>query len=656
MADLSAGTRVKVLAALVVVMFAALTTRLWFLQVLAYEEKAAEAKDNAVRLVETPAPRGRILDVHGNVLVRNRTSLVVTMNREEAGDHKEEELFQLSRLLDVPADVLGTRLDDPRYYVFSPIPIASDVPARVVYYLKEHADEFPGVDVVEMPVRQYPYGSLAAQVVGYLGQISQDQLDDPSFAGYHGGDLVGKSGVEAVYEHDLVGTPGVVKYRVNSSGRNLGEIGLLEPKPGDNVQLTIDTRIQQIAEESLMQGMLEARTILDPNTSANLRANAGAVIVLDPTDGSIQAMASSPTFRPSLFTRTMTTEEFQRRFTTANTGYPLLNRAIQGQYPPGSTFKPWIALSALERGIVSTDRSYPCPPSWTVPYDESNPEAIQYVFDNWTSADLGYMNLARALSVSCDTVFYPMGYEYWRIYYPPPNADGVTGNDDQPPKEPLQHDLVASGFGRVTRVDLTEEQDGRVPTAAWKAKIHEDLPKLFPEGRWVPGDFVNMTIGQGDTLVTPLQLATAYGALLNDGRLCVPHVLDGVLDPEGGVVRTMKPNCRHRLPFRQADLEYVRTALAEVPRTGTASGAFIGFPFSQVWVAGKTGTAQVFNSQDFSWFAAMTEANGEEHVIVALVEQGGHGSTTAAPIVRRTIEGIYGLQTSTDTVGTAGTD
>ncbi|HEU4355341.1 MAG TPA: penicillin-binding transpeptidase domain-containing protein, partial [Actinomycetota bacterium] len=275
---------------------------------------------------------------------------------------------------------------------------------------------------------------------------------------------------------------------------------------------------------------------------------------------------------------------------------------------------------------------------------------------NWTTANLGFMNLARALSISCDTIFYPMGYEYWRLFYPPPSLDGIEGNDDDAPKEPLQKDLRAIGFGEVTNVDLPFEKAGRVPDASWKAGVHEEFPRLFPEGRWVPGDFVLMTIGQGDTLATPLQLAAAYAAVQNDGRACVPHLLDRVLRPDGTTVHTTKPSCRHRLPFSQQSIRYVREALVGTVRAGgTASGPFAGFPFGRVWVAGKTGTAQVDNRQDNSWFAAMTEADGERHVVVVLVEQGGHGSTTAAPIARNIIEGIYGLEQTT-TVGAEGTD
>lgn len=651
MTDLRAGSRVKVLAALVAVMFAALTTRLWFLQVLAAEDYQREALDNAVRLIDVPARRGRILDTHGRVLVDSRASHVVTMNREEAGDRKEEILFELSRLLDIPADVLGERLDDTRYYVFSSIPIAIDVPKRVVLYLKEHAREFPGVDVVERPIRTYPEGSLAAHVLGYLGQVSDEKLEDPAFAAYEPGDLVGVSGIESAYEPDLVGIDGVVKYRVNSTGRNLGEIGELDPVPGNDIELTLDLRIQRLAEDSLRSGMIAARSIPDPNTGTNLRANAGAVVVLDPATGAVEAMASYPTFQPSLFTRPISIEEFDRRFNTANTNYPLINRAIQAEYPPGSTYKPWVALSALQRDIVTTDQHYDCPPSWTAPFNEEDPDATQYRFDNWTTRSLGYLNVAEALSLSCDTIFYPMGYEYWSLYfvYAEQEARGVVS------REPLQHDLESIGFGRVTNVDLPFEKDGRVPDAEWKSNMHEEYPKGFPDGEWYPGDFVLMTIGQGDTLVTPLQLAAAFAALQNDGRECAPHLLERVVGSDGATVRALEPRCRRRMPFKPEYIEYVRNALVNVPRSGTASGAFLGFPFDRVWVAGKTGTAEVNNRQDYSWFAAMTEAYGERHVIVALVEQGGHGSTTAAPIVRNIIEGIYGLEQS-DVVGAEGTD
>ena len=639
MTELRTGFRLRVLAALVVFMFAALTTRLWFLQVLASERYRHEATNNYVRLVDVPAPRGRILDDQGNVLVGNRESLVVTVNRQEAGDRLEQVLYELSKILRVPVKVLVQRVDDPAYYSYSPVPVAVGVSDRVDYYISEYRDRFPGVEVVKTPVRDYPDGSLGAHVLGYLGQIQPNQLKDPAFAGYQPGDRIGVAGVEAVYEHYLRGTEGVVKYRVNSAGANLGEIGSLAPRSGDDVVLTLDAKVQRLAEESLSLGLTYARGIVDSSTGKHYLANAGAVIVMDPATGAIKALASNPTFDPSFFTQPHSQAEYNHQFGPA-TGDPLFDRAIQGQYPPGSTFKPFVLLSALHRGLVSTAQGYSCPAYWAVPEDP-----LHEVFNNWTTANLGTMSLAQALWDSCDTIFYPIGYDYWRLYYPPTN----------PPHLPLEQDLGATGFGAPTNIDIPFEQEGRIPDPQWKADIHQRYPTTFPDGKWFPGDFINMSIGQGDTLVTPLQIAQAYSAIMNGGRMCVPHVGLRVQTASGHLVRRIPNDCRRRLPFTQAQLEYVRQALTQVPRVGTASYAFQGFPFSRVWIAGKTGTAQVTGKQDFSWFAAMTSAQGKQYVVVALVEQGGHGSTTAAPIVRRVVEGLYGLPT-TQFINVPGTD
>jgi penicillin-binding protein 2 len=628
------GLRLKVFAALVAFMFAALTTRLWFLQVLAADQFRDIANLNAVRLIDIPAQRGRILDDKGNLLVRNRVSLVVTVNKQEAGSHLEDELYRLSDLLGVPAKELAARVEDPRYYVYQPVPVEANVGKRIDFYISEHQAKFPGVEIVAEPVRVYPEGSLAAHVLGYLGQISPQQLKESAFAGYRPGDEVGVTGVESEYERFLRGTEGVEKYRVNSAGQNLGKFGEQLPVPGHDVVLTIDTEAQKIAEESLNLGLQYAHGIYDSGTGRDLSANGGAVVVMDPATGAIKALASAPSFDPSLFVRSMSSGEYERRFGAAKS-YPLLDRAIQGLYPPGSTYKPFVLLSALRRGIVSTTDYYPCPPSWAVPEDP-----LHEVFHNWSSVDLGPMTLAQALYDSCDTVFYPIGYEYWRRYYPPTD----------PPVEQIQRDLQAFGFGQPTHVDLPFEQEGRVPDAAWKSTVHKRYPKSFPDGRWFPGDFINMSIGQGDTLVTPLQLASAYSAIQNGGRACAPHVFLRVQEADGQVLHSWHARC-HRIPFLQAQIEYVRQALTEVPIQGTAASAFIGFPFSQVQVAGKTGTAQVFGQQDYSWFAAMTQAQGKQYVVVALVEQGGHGSTSAAPIVRRVIEGLYGLTNTQFTYG-----
>jgi len=636
MTDARPTLRIRVLVTLVAFMFASLFTRLWFLQVLASEKYRGEVGDNIVRTLETPAKRGKILDDHGNVLVDNRITFVIRVNRELMGDHEEQVIYNLAQLLHTSPHDLGKELKQSgrRYYSYQPIPLATDVSRKAVAWIMEHPDDFPGVDYLEQPVRTYPDGNLAAHVLGYLGQID-DELEDPSFAGYEPGDIVGKTGVERQYEHWLVGTKGIVKYRVDRFGNNKGEIGLQPARPGDNVELTLDTDIQKIAESSLKEGIDVARSVSEEGSNGLLKATGGAVVVMDPTTGAIKAMASYPTYDPKTFV-TGSSDDRSRLFSAPQN--PMLNRAIQGLYPAGSTYKPFVALSALKRGIANLGQSYPCVGSWAVPDDP-----LHEHFDNWTTANLGYLTIGGALVQSCDTIFYPLGFEYWKDWYNTRNREH--------PVLPLQRDLRAFGFGHATNVDIPYEREGLVPDPMWKAKVHHDMPDVYPEGDTFPGDFILMTIGQGETLVTPLQIANAYSIIANDGVECRPHIGERVISPGGKTVRNLQPRCRHRVPFAPSSIRYVRSALAGVVQSGTAASAFANFPFSEVSVAGKTGTAEVNGQQNYSWFAAMTQGSGKQYVVVAMVEQGGHGSTTAAPIVRHVIEQLYGLTPTQITQG-----
>jgi penicillin-binding protein 2 len=621
--------RLKALAFLCALMFAALATRLWFMQVLASEQYRTAANQNSVRLVYEQAPRGRIFDRNGTLLVGNRESLVVTVNRQELGQKKlERVLFRLSKLLGIPATELGDRLEDPRYYQFTPVPIAFDVPKRVVLFIAEHSDQFPGVDTQLVPVRTYPAGKLATQLLGYVGEISAEQLKEPGYKkrGYRQGQIVGKAGVEQSYEWWLQGREGEVKWQVNARGRRIDKIGERAPRPGDDLELSIDATVQRLAEQSLHLGMRAARHYVDEGSGRYLRADAGAVIVMDPKTGEILALASAPTYDPNVFLDGVTTDEWKRLNNPVN-HYPLLDRAIQADYPPGSTFKPFVALSAMHREFASPYGSYACPPSYTAPGDTSGT-----VFNNWSSTNYGYISLGQALIISCDTVFYQFGWDYWVRYF-----------HTDPHQELLQKDLRRFGFDRPTAVDIPSEHSARIPDAEWKGQIHKENPAAFPYGDWLPGDYINMSIGQGDALVTPLQLAVAYSAIANGGTVWAPRVGLEVKRPNGKVVRLVHPRKMGRLPFTQEQIAYVRNALAYVPQTGTAAVSFAGFPFGTVPVAGKTGTAEVLPHQPDSWFAGMVPAGNPRYVVVAMVEQGGHGSTTAAPIVRRIIEGLYGL-------------
>jgi penicillin-binding protein 2 len=622
--------RVRFLALFVVVMFVALSARLWFLQVLASDQFRSQASRNSVRVVQTVAPRGKIVDDHNNVLVGNRPSLTVLVNRQRLGSQSSVVLPRLSSLLKIPEWQLRQSLNTDQYYSYTPVPVAFDVSKPQWLYIESNQSLFPGVSVESLPVRTYPNGRTAAHVLGYTGQISSQQLKDPAYAGYEPGDIVGKAGVEQVYEKYLQGTKGVRKYLVDASGQNLGPIGTeQQPVQGDTLHLTLDLKAQQIAEESLKLGMQNARNYVDSSQGGLLKANAGAVLVMDPNTGAIVAMASAPSYDPRLFTGGITQQQLDK-LVSPGSNQPLINRAIQGLYPPGSTYKPFVAAAALQTGIANENGVYSCPATYTAPTDTTGQ---QTVFHNWTTQNLGTMSLSEALIVSCDTVFYQFGYDFYTKL----------------PSEPLQRDLGTFGFGKPTLVDLPDEQPGVVPTPEWIHKMHHQNPTAFPRNTWYPGDDIQMGIGQGDTLVTPLQIATAYSAIANGGKICQPHLASELTGPGlSNKGKPIDPPCRGKLPFTAGQLSYIRNALTQVPMHGTAAPAFGGFPFSQVWVAGKTGTAEKIGQQNYSWFAAMAgkTPNHADYVIVSLVEQGGHGATTSAPIVRRVIEGLYGLNLS----------
>ncbi|MBI4260439.1 MAG: penicillin-binding protein 2 [Actinobacteria bacterium] len=636
------GQRLKVLAALVVFMFAALTTRLWFLQVLASDQYRRDAERNGVRVVPEPAPRGRVLDRRGNLLVKNRLSLVVSVNPQQVGDDRVEQvLLDLSRVLGEPVTVLLERYRDPRYLPFAPIPVAFDVPEEAAFRILEHLDDFPGVTVEKQAVREYPAGQLAVHLLGYTGEVSAEELEQPAFGGYGPGDEVGKSGVERRYEEDLRGVEGTHKYLVNSSGRNLGEIGVgTPPVPGNDIVLSIDLEVQELVEESLSLGIRAARSRGFPST-------AGAALVMDPRNGQVVAMASFPDYDPEIFLGRLTQRQLDQ-LNQPSRHNPLLNRVIGAEYPPASTFKPFIALAAMTDGIkiqgrvVSPSGHYPCPAVYYVPVDEQRTP-----FGNWKQQDSGYISLERALVESCDTTFYPMGYGYWRVY----------NSDQEPPPEPLQHHLREFGFGSPTLVDLPYERGGRIPDAAWKRAVHDANPKAYPVGIWYPGDFVNMSIGQGDVVVTPIQMAVAFSAIANGGTVYQPRVALRVQDPDGTVVRRIRSQRAARLPMSQAHLAFIRKALRGVVQSenGTAWFPFRDFPFSRVSVGGKTGTSPNPNrfKEDTAWFAAMAPLDDPQYVVIVVVEEGDHGSVSAAPIARRILEGLFDLPLSTLYVGNA---
>ena len=622
-----ASSRLRVLALLVSLMFIALSTRLWFLHVLATQRFDKEAVNNSVRFVYADPLRGQIYDAQGRQLVVNQESLEVRITPDQLGDKGEAVVARVADLANVPITDIVSKLQSNKYLPSQAIPVAEFVPEEVDYYISEHPDRFPGVEVVSTAVRSYPFGRLAAHVLGWTGLIDATQYADLQKHGYGLNDIVGASGLEAVYEPFLRGERGKQKLIVNADGETIQALGKIEPTPGDDLHLSLDARVQRLSEKALAEGMAHTRASYHDSNNIPMRANAGTVVVLDANTGGVVAMASNPGFDPSWYEHGLTPQ--QTKYLTKNQNAPSVNRAIQLTYQPGSTFKSITGLTAIKEGFATMSGYYPCVGRYTKPGDTSGTH-----FNNWTTANLGSMTIRNALIVSCDTVFDAFGADFYDQYVK--NSIGVNA-------DLLERDLHEWGFESPTGVDLPAEATGLVPDPAWANTAQAaDGSKLFPYG-WVPGGDILTMIGSGYVAVTPLQLAQAYAAIANGGHLCRPHIVDQILAFDGSVDKRVEDHCDHMVPYSPQQLAYIRDALRGVVSSGTAQCAFIGFPTSQVAVAGKTGTAERTGFQDTSWFASMVgpDPDHPQYVIVTMVEQGGFGGQTAAPITRQVIDALY---------------
>jgi penicillin-binding protein 2 len=619
----SARLRMSILGVVVVSLFAAMLARLWYLQVLAAPALKVEAQRNSVRLVVSEGPRGRILDRNGKVLVDNRVVDAVTVTRErfEPGvTEKEKQLLdRLSAVLEIPEPDLESRMVDKRFSQFKPVPVAEDVNKEKLVYIREHQAEFPGVDGVQLTRRDYPQGTLASHLLGYVGQINDKELAPRKAAGYKSGDTIGKSGVEATYEADLRGQPQIEKLEVDSRGQVLRSLGVQPPVQGHDVQLTIDLDIQKLAEDSLQQGLEAAR-----RTSAKFLAPAGAVVVLDPRDGSVLAMASNPPYDPREFIDGISETRFRELQDPA--GYfPLNNRVLQGLYAPGSTFKLVTGLAALQKGLITPAFTLVDNGSITV---GNPPETKRNAFGQVN----GRIGVARALTVSSDVFFYEMGKDLWegqRRY-------GPTA---------IQETARSLGMGSPTGIELPFEAEGRVPDAESRRKLHDANPDAFPTRDWFTGDNMNLAVGQGELVVSPLQLANAYATFANGGTVYAPRVASAVLDVNHQPVRQLEPRVLHKVDLpatvRQPLLQGFEGVVADPD--GTAFPAFTGFPLAAFPVAGKTGTAQVAGKQDTALFCAFAPAGAPQYTMSVVMEQSGLGAAAAAPVARRVFDGLAGV-------------
>jgi penicillin-binding protein 2 len=591
--------RVAILSGFALVMFSIIFFRLWYLQVLSGDTYLKQAKNNQVREVTVRAPRGDILDRQGHVMVDNRTALALQLNPTElprSHRRRAEEFARLGKVIGMsPEEIANQVRKQTRDLPANPVTLRRDVAYDLVYYLRENQDRYPGVAVQKVYVRNYPDGTLGAHIFGYVREVNEEQLKEPRYQGLIPGDQVGQDGVENTYDNVLRGTNGLTRIQVDAQGQPTGGVlSQTHAKAGDNLLLTVDTPVQRAGEAAI-----------------NSFGTPGAFVAMNVHDGEILGLGSSPSFDPTVFTKPVIPQSIYDQLTSDTTGAPLTDRAIQGLYPTGSTFKPITSVAALESGVLT--------PSTTIVDGGSFTEG-GITLHNAGGGAYGALQLPEALQVSSDVFFY--------------NVGAMLDRDGNGAQQKWASEL---GIGHPAGIDLPGEAAGLLPTPAWRNKLYKEHQTDRP---WTVGDAVNLAIGQGDLQADPLQMALAYAAIANGGDVVRPHVGLEVQDQRGGVVQEINPGPQRHLDlnpqYRQAILGGIHMA-AQSPG-GTSYSVFGNFP---VPMAGKTGTAQRPGQADQSWYVALAPYPNPEIVVAATIEQGGFGVDSAAPVAKQILDAYY---------------
>lgn len=645
--------RVAVLGVLAFALFSIVFFRLWYLQVLSGEEYLQQARDNRVRVERIPAPRGAIVDRSGVPIVENRQATVLTLDPQEipadvrAGANRWGQLAgrrlmrpkgkrgepvpypavddpglaalyaRLARVLDTSPRRLHERVVQELAQVpYANVRIKTDVPASVRNYIKERADEFPGVLVEERFLRRYPQRTYAAHLVGTIGEISPQELEQDRFRGVRQGTTIGKGGLERTYDRFLRGRDGAFRIFVNANGDKQGTFRGSDPVPGRQVKLTLDLGLQQSAEAAIRRAG---------------SGKPGAFVAMDPTNGDVLALGSYPSFDPRELARPISQERLDELFGRDGGVSPLFNRAVAGLYPAASTFKPITALAGLDTGSITTG---------TTVNDAGCIRVGRTAADERCNAGKvanGPVNLRSALEVSSDVFFYQLGLQLNPI-------DG----------QPLQKWARALGVGRKSGIDLPDEVPGLVPDRKWRDDINkaearcrkrQGRPCGIADGTnrpWTVGDEVNLSIGQGDVQVTPLQMAVVYSAIANEGKVPTPHLGKQVEDDQGRLVQEIRRSAVRKVDidpeWRQAIMDGLKAA-ASGPR-GTSTQVFEDWDHDRFPIYGKTGTAERVGKADQSWYVAYAHVNAPDGrrlkpiVVAVTIEGGGFGAEAAAPAAR----------------------
>ncbi len=572
--------RIFIGAYIVVFVFIIFLFRVWHLQVIEGEEFKKIAEQNRLRIIEIPAPRGIIYDRNNRALVRNIPFFDISIFKEDLNEAPET-LSALGKLLDLRIEDVEERLEHSSVNLFEPLKLKQDISLDEVARVEARRMDFPGLQVDFVMGREYVYGELASHIIGYLGRLTLEQARDPDYRGIPRKAFIGQLGIEKVYDRILRGTAGKKIVEVDAAGKLISVVGMQQPVKGTDIRLTIDVKLQSEVE-------------------AAINGKVGSVVVLDSNSGEIMALASTPSFDPNLFARGIDYNEWERLIN--NPKKPFLNRALQSQYPPGSTFKIVTALAALDKGIVTDSTRFECKGSIF----------FGRVFKCWKEKGHGNIGLHRAIVESCDVYFYEVA-------------------------KLLEIDTIAQyaldfGLGSRVGIELEGERSGIVPTAGWKRRTKNQ--------KWYKGETLNTVIGQGYLSVTPIQMARLMAAVVNGGRLYTPHLLkDTILDNE--VVGTINIKPEYLALIKRALIDVV----SDRSGTGTMSRSSI------VGIGGKTGTSQVVGGdmqedvqdkfKDHAWFVAFAPEERPEITVSVFVEHGGHGGSAAAPVAKRVIEAYF---------------
>ncbi|CAK8717409.1 MAG: peptidoglycan glycosyltransferase [Candidatus Electronema aureum] len=586
-------------SAVLIFFFATLAARLWYLQILQGDQYAKLAQNNRVRTVDIAAPRGNILDRKGREIVTNKPSFNVVWVREK--NRIDEELIKkVAAILAVdPSDLLARIRKMAGTPGHIPIRLAENIEWDKVAYIENNRMDMPGIKIEVVPQRVYHYGNLASHMIGYLAEISKEDLTDAETDSYRPGDMTGKMGLERLREKDLRGEKGREYMEVNSLGFEQRNLKGLEPLPGSDIQLTLDVDLQQAAEKIMM----------DENKS-------GAVVAVEVNTGRLLLVASSPVLDLSKFLGGISSKNWKEMLD--NPHHPLINKTVQGQYPPASTYKIVTALAGLAEGIITPDSTVYCPGSYR--FGNRSYRCWKY------KGGHGTVNLKRALSESCDVYFYHLGQRL-----------GVNR---------LANYASHLGLGKKTGVEIEHEKSGLIPTSEWKLKRYGKP--------WQDGETLSVAIGQGFNLVTPLQLAMMTAAVANGGRLYKPSIIETVRDPDGHIVERFQATELDHFTGQERALNLLKEGLIEAVngRRGTSTKARL----NSITVAGKTGTAQVvrikqykhlkeenipYKYRDHAWFTCFAPAENPEIAVTVLVEHGLHGGSAAAPIAKAVLEKYF---------------